>query len=977
MGDYRAKLTRKSYLVRWVNVHSDHTISWSIQPHKKSLNFGIFKHPGQSGVPGANNDSQSNNSNEHLPSTVTAGKHNANQSSVMEKLTAIGLKSIRWVGKCEADKIAQGTYDVPRNEGGNYALVFDNTFSKQLSKTLTLVLFTYPTAVPPQSGLAPPASSANGQPSLDKDVAAEVPGPGPRVRGNSNVKNPAVQNGDAAVPAAASLHKGLLQKRRRKRHQGWARRYFALDFTASTLSYYHDPNAVTLRGSIPLHLAAVACNEKTREISVDSGAEIWHLRASNDQEFVSWKRALEKASSSKSPSTDEGAHAGGPMLRVPSYPHVSAPLSNPAEDQAWVQVEKLVGRVGVSRDLVRQLAKDTDPKYSGAASPAASPSPSPAPTPSEQPGGRSLSPSPSASPGDVNGSGDYFDGKERRSFWKRKSSTGSHNPGAKRNITAPSASQLAVPSAVEIPTSSPKSRSGDTHVQLMGLLRDLDLVMTEFSTLILESDNRRHPPKPIASRASMESDISQEFFDAEAGDGDSPLLTMHGDSDDDEDEKAAASIQAEEEVADDASSTDSDEETPEPQNDEERSRLSSLFPSKPKSLTPLPLDKVSRRDNIKAPTVPPPSLIGFLRKNVGKDLSQISMPVSSNEPLSLLQRAAETLEYSSLLDKAGGVSDNVERLAYVAAFAVASLSSNRVRERALRKPFNPMLGETYELVREDLGFRFIAEKVSHRPVQLAYHADGKDWSLTQSPMPTQKFWGKSAEIITEGKMRLTLHSTGEHFSWNPATSFLRNIIAGEKYIEPVGEMTVVNETTGHKAISTFKAGGVFSGRSEEVTTKTVDSHGADLPTGLSGTWTSSLQLTKNGSPAGSSPLWTAGALVPSPQKHYGLTSFAATLNEVTPIENSRVPITDTRLRPDQRALEDGDLDRAEDVKVRLEEGQRARRREMETSGETWEPRWFSRVADDGEAVWRLRAGKDGYWEERGRGGWPTVVSVFE
>ena len=942
-------------------------------------------------MPGATNDAQSNNSNEHLPSTVTAGKHNANQSSVIEKLTAIGLKPIRWVGKCEADKIAQGTYDVPRNEGGNYALVFDNTFSKQLSKTLTLVLLTYPTAVPPQSGLAPPASSANGQPSSTSSMlnneaaAAEAPGPGPRVRGNSTVKNPAAQNGDAAVPAATSLHKGLLQKRRRKRHQGWARRFFALDFTASTLSYYHDPNAVTLRGSIPLHLAAVACNEKTREISVDSGAEIWHLRASNDQEFGAWKRALEKASSSKSPAADEGAYGVGGMLRVPSHSHSTsaAPVSNPAEDQAWVQVEKLVGRVGVSRDMVRQLAKDTDPKYSAAASPVPSPSPSPAATPSEQQqqaGGRSLSPSPSASPGDVNGGGDYFDGKERRSFWKRKSSAGAQHPGVKRNVTAPSSSQLTVPSGVESPASRPQSRSGETHVQLMGLLRDLDHVMTEFSTLIMESDNRRHPTKKVASRASMESDVSQEFFDAEGGDDDSPLLTMHGDSDDEgKDEETAAAAQADDQVADDASSTDSDEETPEPQNDEERSRLSSLFPSKPKSLTPLPLDKVSRRTNIKAPTVPPPSLIGFLRKNVGKDLSQISMPVSSNEPLSLLQRAAETIEYSTLLDKAAGVSDGVERLAYVTAFALASLSSNRVRERAIRKPFNPMLGETYELVREDLGFRFIAEKVSHRPVQLAYHADGKDWSLTQSPMPTQKFWGKSAEIVTEGKMRLALHSTGEHFSWNPATSFLRNIIAGEKYIEPVGEMTVVNETTGHKAISTFKAGGVFSGRSEEVTTKTVDSQGADLPTGLFGTWTTSLQLTQNGSSSGSSPLWTAGSLVPSPQKHYGLTTFAATLNEVTPIEKSHLPITDTRLRPDQRALEDGDLDRAEDVKVRLEEGQRERRREMEAAGQAWEPRWFSRVTHDGEAeaVWGLRSGKDGYWEERARGGWTGVPSVFD
>jgi hypothetical protein len=288
-----------------------------------------------------------------------------------------------------------------------------------------------------------------------------------------------------------------------------------------------------------------------------------------------------------------------------------------------------------------------------------------------------------------------------------------------------------------------------------------------------------------------------------------------------------------------------------------------------------------------------------------------------------------------------------------------------------------MLGETFELVREDMGFRFIAEKVSHRPVQLAYQADSKDWSLAQSPRPSQKFWGKSAEIVTEGKLRITLHSTGEHFSLTPATSFLRNIIAGEKYVEPVGEMTVLNETTGSRTISTFKAGGMFSGRSEEVTTKLLDSTGREMPVSLSGTWTSSLSL--SGSSSGTSTIWTAGALVPNAPKHYGLPAFAAALNEITPIEKGKIPPTDSRLRPDQRALEDGDVDRAEEVKVQLEEAQRARRRDMEAAGESWKPRWFNKVDEtaDGEVVWRLKGGKDGYWEERSKGSWSGVLPVFE
>ncbi|KAL4894313.1 oxysterol binding protein [Aspergillus ambiguus] len=958
----------KSYFVRWVNVKAGHTISWSIQPHKKSLNFGIFKHPGHSAVLGSSSnlpsDSHSTDSNENLPATAnsSSSRLHGTSASVIEKLTGIGLKQIRWVGKCEAEKIVQGTYDVPSTEGGNYALVFDNTFSKQLSKTVTLVLLTYPTDLPPQSAPVPHAGGPMTSHGTDSSDSGKPKPLASRRRGNS-VTHALPQPGNIDP---ASVHTGVLHKRRRKRHQGWARRFFSLDFTSSTLSYYHDRNSSALRGSIPLSLAAVACNEKSREISIDSGTEIWHLRASNEQEFFSWKRALEKASSSKTPG-EELHQPEQPLLRVPSL-RVS---TNPAEEREWEHVQSLVSKVSGSRDAVRRLAKDTDPKY----------------LTYDRPRGRSPSPHP---PSDANGV-ESADPRERRPFWKRKTSGNTPAGGVKRNTTmASSSSQLVVPGSgaggsdaasltgerKPSSVSSHPDQAEEIHDHLMALLRDLDNVVSEFTSLIAESKTRRHaaPSLTAQSRMSFESDVSQEFFDAVDGGNSSPLLTIQGDSDD----EAAEEKKSDDRVVSDDAPSDSDEDGSEAAGDD---RYSSFFPPRPKSLSPLPLDPVRRRSTIAAPTVMPPSLIGFLRKNVGKDLSQISMPVSSNEPLSLLQRGAEVMEYAGLLDKAAHSPDAVERLLYVTAYALSTLSSNRVRERALRKPFNPMLGETYELVREDLGFRFVAEKVSHRPVQLAYQADARDWSLAQSPMPSQKFWGKSAEIVTDGKMRLTLHPTGEHFSWSPATSFLRNIIAGEKYVEPVGEMTVANESSGHKSISVFKAGGMFSGRSEDVSTRALDPAGRDLPLGLVGSWTAALQLSRNGSPTGPT-IWQAGALVPNAPKVYGMTAFAAALNEVTAIEDGRLPATDSRLRPDQRALEDGDVDRAEELKVQLEEGQRARRREMEAAGQSWTPRWFvpadeAADANDGEVVWRLKSGKDGYWEERAKGTWSGVVPVFE
>jgi hypothetical protein len=72
------------------------------------------------------------------------------------------------------------------------------------------------------------------------------------------------------------------------------------------------------------------------------------------------------------------------------------------------------------------------------------------------------------------------------------------------------------------------------------------------------------------------------------------------------------------------------------------------------------------------------------------------MPIVWNEPVSFLQRFTENVLYAYLLDRADECNDPIMRMQYVAAFAVSSISSNIDR---LSKPFNPLLGETYEFVR--------------------------------------------------------------------------------------------------------------------------------------------------------------------------------------------------------------------------------------------------------------------------------------
>lgn len=119
----------------------------------------------------------------------------------------------------------------------------------------------------------------------------------------------------------------------------------------------------------------------------------------------------------------------------------------------------------------------------------------------------------------------------------------------------------------------------------------------------------------------------------------------------------------------------------------------------------------------------------------------MTLPVSFNEPTSLLQRVAEDLEYTDLLDIAADRTDSMERLVYVASYAASEYASTIGR---VAKPFNPLLGETFEYVRPDKGYRFFVEQVSHHPPIGAAWAESPKWdywvskaSLISNPLANQ------------------------------------------------------------------------------------------------------------------------------------------------------------------------------------------------------------------------------------------------
>ncbi|XP_039083863.1 oxysterol-binding protein-related protein 7 isoform X2 [Hyaena hyaena] len=359
------------------------------------------------------------------------------------------------------------------------------------------------------------------------------------------------------------------------------------------------------------------------------------------------------------------------------------------------------------------------------------------------------------------------------------------------------------------------------------------------------------------------------------------------------------------------------------------------------------------------------SLWNILRNNIGKDLSKVSMPVQLNEPLNTLQRLCEELEYSSLLDQASRVADPCERMVYIAAFAVSAYSSTY--HRAGCKPFNPVLGETYECERPDRGFRFISEQVSHHPPISACHAESENFIFWQDMKWKNKFWGKSLEIVPVGTVNVSLPRFGDHFEWNKVTSCIHNILSGQRWIEHYGEVLIRNtqDSSCHCKITFCKAK-YWSSNVHEVQGAVFSRSGRVLHR-LSGKWHEGLY---RGSLPGGQCIWKPNSMPPDHERNFGFTQFALELNELTAELKRSLPSTDTRLRPDQRYLEEGNIQAAEAQKRRIEQLQRDRRRVMEENNIVHQARFFRRQTDSSGKEWWVT--NNTYWRLRAEPGYGNL-----
>lgn len=927
----------------------------------------------------------------------------------------------------------------------------------------------------PVSMLLPSAASSSGSLS-EKNLLPRGRSVSPSRRPGASVRKSSVtivtqplEKRDLKAPPSMSDGRnlwGTLLKKKRKKLQGYARRFFLLDYKYGTLNYYLSDKSAVLRGSMPIKLCVITAMPRSLEIFVDSGMEVWNLKALTQADFKTWTSALDVVRLSSANSSDASASKSSQNLlktalisssttpstteqtSSPLPPATLGPAHHPAlesnfgiTDSHLESLSQIIQTLNSASIKAREAADQQEKSISFQPSlpqrrssfwrrrgskqtqeeSSQSTISSSAIQPSES--GQTLSPY------SINGA---ISPNNQSST--NLSTTGTLPPLPKSPIldgdhsNGVSLDELA---KLDLKSISPPPVAGPNSV--INTLRDLSLTIDKVTedlkalwndqsniasaasaaaaaaaiafreaaqsfpsnsaAVLAISPGTSRAATPILSpnatsihpgivRRVSDGNISlystDEFFDAqEFGQTNDGVIYI---------DKEENSSSSEEEVG----MLENDEDDSLSSDDEGDLSVTTHLPAVMNEIAEVenvdgepylyPLNEITkpptRRHVIPLSVASPPSLISLVRKSVGKDLSMIAMPVTSNEPVTILQRMCEIFEYSELVDKAFTYPEgSPERLLAIAAFANSYLSSGRAKERSARKPFNPLLGETYEMVRPEKGIRVITEKVSHRPPIMAIQAESSNWIMHYSPNPHQQFWGKSAEINNRGTARLTHLPSREVFEWEQPTTFLRNVIAGEKYVEPVGSLVVVS-STGCKVVVEYKSGSMFSGRSEDLRAVIYNSNGAPIKGyALEGKWTQSLDmLTPSG---GRSKVWEVGKLVDNHTKRFGFTDFAASLNEVTSVENKKMAPTDSRLRPDQRIYEECGIDKAEELKLHLEEMQRQRRKQMEDANETYVPKFFE--LDKNESVWKLKTGEENYWRRRRAGNWEpnNLVELFK
>ncbi|KAJ2453775.1 Oxysterol-binding protein OBPa [Coemansia sp. RSA 2336] len=325
------------------------------------------------------------------------------------------------------------------------------------------------------------------------------------------------------------------------------------------------------------------------------------------------------------------------------------------------------------------------------------------------------------------------------------------------------------------------------------------------------------------------------------------------------------------------------------------------------------------------------SMISQLTKDM--DLSRITFPTFVLEPRSFTERVTDFMSHPDFLIRQ--CDDPVQRFVGVVKYY---MSGWHIHPKGVKKPYNPVLGEFFRskyAFDDGTGAFFVAEQVSHHPpiTAMFYHSPEHRIAIEGDLRPKSRLFVNSVGMLLDGYAKIHFHDrSDEEYLVTYPNMYARGIVFGKMVLE-LGEVSTVTCKQSDLMFEVeFKTKGVLWGSYNQIAGKIRRISTNEVLFDISGNWQTTMYITDKRTSSKPEVLFDSKSEHVVPQ-------LVACASEQEPNESRNL------WKHVTKAIRQSNLNDATMYKTAIEEEQRTRAKERESSGAPFRPRFFQLEID--------------------------------
>jgi len=376
-------------------------------------------------------------------------------------------------------------------------------------------------------------------------------------------------------------------------------------------------------------------------------------------------------------------------------------------------------------------------------------------------------------------------------------------------------------------------------------------------------------------------------------------------------------------------------------------------------------------------------IMGLIKQiRPGMDLSKIVLPTHILEPRSFLEKMTDYFSHIELISEAVHKTDPLERILALSRWYISGF---HIMPKTVKKPYNPILGETFRCMWKNDGNLpsdappsqsfLICEQVSHHPPISALYACNRadGWIINGAIVARSKFWGTSVGALLDGTVTMYLPEFDEEYVITFPSALAKGFIIGPLTMEMYGKISISCAKTGYKSTIEFKVKPSFgAGEFNRVGGGIRDKDGKVIYS-FTGRYDTEVFYFEGPESTKNPELKSLWKVEEDPFAH-SVQRWTIPFDQQGEFESERLWDRVTK------ALIAGDQNEATEGKTELEEAQRKGARERAATKTEWVPKYF--VEENGQWKYRwlntskLAEGEIGEFEE-GHHIQPITKDAFE